>query len=136
MSGCRGCGFALVLLEGAPLNLSAEAVTWEEALRQRVRAAAADDRAPWSDVHRYGPRRWRLGGVPGAGPPDVHRERPAIVAEIDGGPLSVDQAALASIDQPTLLVAATPSPEAFRQVTDAVAAAIPNSRKHMVEVGI
>jgi pimeloyl-ACP methyl ester carboxylesterase len=35
----------LVLLEGASLGLSAEAAAWEESLRQRVMAAAADDLA-------------------------------------------------------------------------------------------
>jgi hypothetical protein len=52
---------------------------------------------------------------------------PPSVAELNGL-LQVDQAALASIDQPTLLVAAADSPAFFRQVTDAMAAAVPNSR--------
>jgi hypothetical protein len=50
------------------------------------------------------------------------------VAEVDGESLQVDQAALSTIDKPTLLLAAADSPQAFRQVTDATAAAIPNSR--------
>jgi pimeloyl-ACP methyl ester carboxylesterase len=60
---------------------------------------------------------------------------PAILAEVTGGPLPVDQAALATIDQPTLLVAAAASPEAFRQVTDAMVTALPNSRAFIVEGG-
>jgi pimeloyl-ACP methyl ester carboxylesterase len=60
---------------------------------------------------------------------------PAIIAEANGGHLQVDQAALASIDKPTLLIAAADSPEVFRQVTDAMGAAMPNSRKHTVEGG-
>jgi hypothetical protein len=38
---------------------------------------------------------------------------PAILAEVTGGPLPVDQAAPVTIDQPTLLVAAAASPEVF-----------------------
>jgi hypothetical protein len=52
---------------------------------------------------------------------------PPSVAELNGL-LQVDQAALTSIDQPTLLVAAADSPAFFRQVTDAMAAAVANSR--------
>ncbi len=39
------------------------------------------------------------------------------------------------IDKPTLLVAASDSPEAFRQVTELMAAAIPNSRTSLVGGG-
>src|ERR671923_619489 len=53
----------------------------------------------------------------------------AIAAELRGGPLQVDQTALAAIHQPTLLVAATHSAKAFRQATNATAAALPNSHK-------
>jgi hypothetical protein len=60
---------------------------------------------------------------------------PAILAEVTGGSLQVDRAALASIDKPTLLVAAASSPEAFRQATDAMATAMRNSRKYTVEGG-
>jgi pimeloyl-ACP methyl ester carboxylesterase len=60
---------------------------------------------------------------------------PAILAEVTGGPLQVDQTALANVDKPALLVAAAHSPEAFRQVTDAMATAMPNSRKYTVEGG-
>ena len=49
--------------------------------------------------------------------------------------LRVDQAELGTIDVPTLLIAAAHSPEAFRQVIDAMADAMPNSRKHTVEGG-
>jgi pimeloyl-ACP methyl ester carboxylesterase len=60
---------------------------------------------------------------------------PAIIAEVTGGSLQVDQAALATINQPTLLVAAAHSPQAFRRVTNAMAAAVPNSRTLIVEGG-
>jgi pimeloyl-ACP methyl ester carboxylesterase len=60
---------------------------------------------------------------------------PAILAEVTGGPLPVNQAAPVTIDQPTLLVAAAASPEVFRQLTDAMATALPNSRTFIVEGG-
>jgi pimeloyl-ACP methyl ester carboxylesterase len=60
---------------------------------------------------------------------------PAILAEVTGGFLRVDQAELGTIDVPALLVAAAHSPEAFRQVIDAMADAMPNSRTHLIEGG-
>jgi pimeloyl-ACP methyl ester carboxylesterase len=54
---------------------------------------------------------------------------------ITTSPTSHFQGQVASIDKPTLLVAAANSPEAFRQVTDVMAASIPNSRKLLVEGG-
>jgi esterase len=126
----------LVLLEAAVLTLSAEAAAWDELLRQQLLAAAADD------VTTVGERLIRvvLGGAAWEGFPGPVRQMftdngPAIVAEANGGHLQVDQAALASIDKPTLLVAAADSPQVFRQVTDAMAAAMPNRRKLMVEGG-
>jgi pimeloyl-ACP methyl ester carboxylesterase len=126
----------LVLLEGAPLSLSAEAAAFEESMRQLVLAAADDD--PATVGARF------IGAVLGEGawdgfPAPIRQlftdNGPAIVAEVDGGSLQVDQAALSTIDMPTLLLAAADSPQAFRQVTDATAAAIPNSRTFIVEGG-
>ena len=127
---------ALVLLEGASLNLSAAAVAWEESLRQQVQATSAEN--PATVGERF--IRAVLGDTAWDGFPAPVRQMfadngPAILAEVTGGPLQVDQAALASIDQPTLLVAAASSPEAFRQVTDAMATAMPNSRRFIVEGG-
>jgi esterase len=130
----RVCG--LVLLEGAPLGLSAEGQAWAESVRQRVLAAAADDPATVGATLI----RAVLGDAAWKGfPPPVQQmftdNGPAIVAEVDSWALPVEPAALAAIDTPTLLVAATDSREAFRQATDATAAAIPNSRKHLVGGG-
>jgi pimeloyl-ACP methyl ester carboxylesterase len=126
---------ALVLLEGAPLSLAPEAVAWFESFRQRVLAAAAQD------LNTVGEMQMRevLGDAEWEGLPAPIRQvfidnGPASVAELNGL-LQVDQATLASIDQPTLLVAAADPPGFFRQVTDAMAAAVPNSRTHMVEGG-
>jgi pimeloyl-ACP methyl ester carboxylesterase len=126
----------LVLLEGTPLGLSAEGMAWAESVRQRVLAAAADDPATVGETLIRG----ILGAAAWDGFPTPVRQMftdngPAIVAEVHGWAPPVEPAALATIDKPTLLVAATDSPEVFRQVTDAAAAAIPNSHKHLVEGG-
>lgn len=60
---------------------------------------------------------------------------PAILAEFEGGGLEMDPVALARVQQPTLLVAAADSPDAFRQATDAMAAAIPKARTVLVGGG-
>jgi pimeloyl-ACP methyl ester carboxylesterase len=125
---------ALILLEGASLSLAPEARKWEEALSERVMSAAARGIDSVGEAllrHVLGDTAWEQF------PHEVRRmftdNGPAILAEFRGGGLQVDAAALATIDKPTLLVAATDSPEAFRQATDAMAAAIPNAR--MVLVG-
>jgi esterase len=127
---------ALVLLEGASLSLAAEAVAWEESLRRRVQAAAADDPASVGETFIravLGDAAWD--GFPAPVKQMFADNGPAILAEVTSGSLQVDQAALASVDQPTLLVAAASSPEAFRQVTAAMAAAMTNSRTFIVEGG-
>jgi pimeloyl-ACP methyl ester carboxylesterase len=127
---------SLVLLEGAPLSLSAETAAWEASLGQQVVAAAAEDLTTVGETLI----RLVLGDGAWEGFPAPVRQMftdngPAILAEVTGGSLPVDQAALASIDQPTLLVAAASSPQAFRQVTDATAAGIPDSRTFIVAGG-
>ena len=124
-----------MLLEGAALNLSAEAVAWAESLRQRVQAAATENPATVSESFIravLGDAAWE--GLPAPVKQMFADNGPAILAEVTGGPLPVDQAAPVTIDQPTLLVAAA-SPEVFRQLTDAMATALPNSRTFIVEGG-
>jgi esterase len=125
----------LVLLEAAILSLSAEAMAWEVSLRQRVLAAAADVTTVGETFIRFvlGDAAWE--GFPAPIKQMFADNGPAILAEVNSGLLQVDQQVLATIDLPALLVAAAHSPEAFRQVTDAMAAAMPNSHKHMVEGG-
>jgi esterase len=126
----------LVLLEAAILRLSAEALAWEASLRRRVLAAAAEDGTTVGETFI----RLVLGDATWEGFPVPIKQMftdngPAILAEVTGGFLQVGQAALATIDQPTLLVAAASSPAAFRQVIDAMADAMPNRRTHTVEGG-
>jgi pimeloyl-ACP methyl ester carboxylesterase len=119
---------ALVLLEGAPLGLSPAARRWEAALTARVLAAAE------GGIDRVGEALLRevLGDAAWEQlPPPVQEmftaNGPAILAECRGGGLQVDPARLATIDKPTLLVAATGSLEAFQEATAALAAALPRA---------
>jgi esterase len=126
----------LVLLEAAILSLSADALVWEASLRRRVLASAAEDVTTVGETFI----RFVLGDATWEGFPVPIKQMftdngPAILAEVTGGFLRVDQAELGTIEVPILLVAAAHSPEAFRQVIDAMADAMPNSRKHTVEGG-
>ena len=61
---------------------------------------------------------------------------PAILTEVQSEWwLDADAAALATIRQPTLLVAAIDSPPEFREPVEALAAALPNARKALVGGG-
>lgn len=127
---------ALVLLEGASLNLSPAGRKWSEELSEQVLSAAARGMDTVGEVLL----RSVLGDAVWEQIPDQLQRMftdngPAIVAELRGGDLQVDAAGLAAIDQPTLLVAAADSPVVFRQATDAMAAAIPHARKALVGGG-
>jgi esterase len=128
---------ALVLLEAAILSLSPNARRWAEAVNDDVQAAAATrgvDAVAEVFLRRVlGDATWEQ--FPEEAKRMFTDNSPAILAEFSGGGLQVDLAALARIQQPTLLVAAADSPEAFRQVTDAMAATIPNARTVLVGGG-
>jgi pimeloyl-ACP methyl ester carboxylesterase len=124
-----------VLLEGALLTLSHEATDWEDSLGREVATAADEMDTVGATLIRpiLGDGAWQ--GFPAPVRQMFTDNGPAIVAEVAGGSLQVDPAALSTIDQPTLLVAAADSPPAFRQATDALAAAMPNTRTCMIEGG-
>jgi esterase len=127
---------ALVLLEAALLHLSPEARRWEEELHRAVSAAAARgmDTVAETFIGRVlGPDAWN--GFSREMRRMLTDNGPAIVAEFEGGPLDADLSRLATIEVPTLLVAASGSPDAFREVTDRMAEAMPNARKVMVGGG-
>lgn len=128
---------ALVVLEGAPLSLSQEALRWEQELFDLLRSTAEErgidavaevllrnvlDDATWEQFPAEIKQMFTDNG-------------PAILAEFRGGSQKVDPAALAAIDKPTLLVAATDSPEVMRQATEALAAAMPRARTALVPGG-
>ena len=130
---------ALVLLEpDAPRELAPAAAAWVDALAERLRAvAAADgvDAVPEALITEVaGSDAWR------AFPDDVRRlvagNGPALLAELAGEWwLEADAAALAAIEQPTLLIMAADSPPEFHEAAEALAAAIPGARRAFVEGG-
>ena len=123
---------ALAVLESGLFSLDPEAKAWEGALNARVRAA---------DPERVGET--MIEGALGAGSwnalPAEMREMftdngPAMLAEIEGGG-ELDEPALSTIAQPVLLVSAADSAEAFRRVSDRLAALLPNAEELRVEGG-
>jgi esterase len=130
---------ALVLLEGdAPRELAPATAEWMDALADRLRQVAgqagvdAVAEALFSEV--LGEHAWR------SFPEDLRRmfthNGPAILAEVQGEWwLQADAAALATIEQPALLVAATDSRPELRAPTEAMAAALPNTRTALVGGG-
>ena len=125
---------ALVLLEAAVLSFAPEALGWAEALRDKVYAAAN------RGMDQVGETFIRAVTGDWEGFPEPVRKMfidngAAIVAEFRGGFLDVTADDVSKIDVPTLMVAGSDSPEPFRQVTDAMAAAIPNARTALVPGG-
>jgi pimeloyl-ACP methyl ester carboxylesterase len=125
---------ALALLEGAPSSLSPPAAAWERSLDDLVIEAAA-----LAGIDVAG--QTLIDGVFGTGawltfPEPVQRlftdNGPAIVAEMRGGGLPVDRAAVAMIRQPVLVIAAEDSQPAFRDAAEALAALLPDSRLRVV----
>ena len=130
---------ALVLLEGdAPRELAPATAEWVDALADRLHHVAAQAgvdavaEALISEV--LGESAWL------SFPEELRRiliqNGPAILAEVQGDWwLAADAAALATIDQPTLLVAATDSRPELREPTAALALALPNARTALVSGG-
>jgi len=129
---------ALALLEGDALGLSPAALEWTKAMVDRLREVAAQDGVDAV----YGAL---IGEVLGEGawnsfPDELRRiltqNGPALLAELQ----YVDEAmpgaaAFATIDKPTLLVAASESPPEQHEMTEAMADALPNARTALVGGG-
>jgi len=130
---------ALVLLEGDASREQAPAVAeWIDRLTDRLLAVATQDgvdavaKALVTEV--AGESAWQ------AFPDEIRgllqSNGPAILAELQGEWwLDADGAALATIRQPTLLVAAEDSPAEFREPIEALAALLPNARTALVGGG-
>jgi len=129
---------ALVLLEGDALGLSPAGLEWTRGIRDRLREVAARDGV--DAVYGALIDEVMGEGVWGSFPDDVRRilsdNGPALLAELG----YVDEvmpgaAALATIDRPALLVAASESPPEQREMTEAMARALPNARTALVAGG-
>jgi esterase len=127
---------AVVMLEpDAPREMAPKAATWIDALASRLREVAARDGSDavgealitavaGEEAWRSFPEQWQ--GV-------LAQNGPAILAELAGEWwLEADAAALATITQPTLLVAAAESPPEFHEPINVFAGALPNARTELV----
>lgn len=129
---------ALVLLEGDALGLSPRGLEWTRQLRDRLRRVAAEDGV--DAVYKAVISELLGEGAWDSFPEEVRRiltrNGPAVLAELEyvDEPMP-DAAAFATIDLPTLLVAASDSPPEQREMTDAMAQALPDSRLALVEGG-
>ena len=123
---------ALVMLEpDAPRELAPKAAEWIDALAERLREVAA--RAGIDAVGEAlitavaGEAAWR--SFPDQWQRVLTQNGPAILAELAGEWwLEANEAALATITQPTLLVAAADSPPEFHDPIDVFAGALPNAQ--------
>jgi esterase len=129
---------ALVLLEGDALGLSPAGLEWTRGLGDRLRQVAARD-----GVDAVYPA--LIGEVLGEGAWDsfpselrgiLTRNGPALLAELTYVDEALPGAAeFATIEVPTLLVAASESPPAQRDMTEAAAHVLPNARTSIVGGG-
>jgi esterase len=129
---------ALVLLEGDALGLSQPALEWTRGIRRRLEEVAASDGV--DAVYEALIEEVAGAGVWDSFPGEIQqmltRNGPALLAELGyvDEPLP-DAAAFSAIAVPVLLVAATESPPEQREMTDAMAAALPNARRETVGGG-
>lgn len=127
---------ALALLEPAMLTLEPNAMAWAEPHVDKVLDAGARDVSLAAEVHLRGV----LGDVAWESFPTELKEMfigngPAILAELRGRWPDLTAQELAEINQPTLVVSAQDSPEAFRRVDGVLAETLPNSGTVLVEGG-
>jgi esterase len=130
---------ALVLLEpDAPRELAPAVAAWVDAVADRLRQVAAregvDAVAEALICEVAGKDSWR--SFPGEIRRMLTGNGAAILAELEGEWwLQADAAALATIQQPALLVAAADSPPEFHEPIEALAQALPNARSALVDGG-
>ncbi len=127
---------ALVLLEPAILSLSPGGQEFADALHERLKVTAARSLDSVAEVFLRtvaGDAAWEH--FPDGAKRMFTANSPAILAELAGAPLEVGLDQLATLIQPTLVVASADSPPVFRDVTDAIASAIPDCRSVLVPGG-
>jgi pimeloyl-ACP methyl ester carboxylesterase len=127
---------ALALLEPAMLSLDTEATAWGQEHFDQVLEAGARDVSSVAEVFLrdvVGDDAWE--SFPTRLKEMFIGNGPAILAELKGRWLELTAQELAAIDQPTLIVSAKDSPEAFRRVDAVLAEALPNSETLLIEGG-
>ncbi|MGH2700033.1 MAG: alpha/beta fold hydrolase [Actinomycetota bacterium] len=125
---------ALALLEPAALSLDPEGMAWVQPVVDKVLEAGARDVSSVAEVFLrdvVGDEGWE------SFPTELKKmfigNGPAILAELRGRSLDLTAQELAEIKQPSLIVSAKDSPEAFRRVDGVVAEALPNSETVLIE---
>jgi pimeloyl-ACP methyl ester carboxylesterase len=126
---------ALVLLEPALYALSIEAAMWHMELVEATEAVAASDPAAVGAHYLAGVQGDEADDeVPPSMATTIAENGPAVLAETRGTyALTTD--ALAAITMPTLLVVGAESPDAFRQIADAMMFTMSNSQPRLVPGG-
>lgn len=129
---------ALALLEGDALGLSPAGLEWTRTIRDRLREVAAREgvEAVYGALVGMvvGPDAWD--SFPDEARRVLTHNGPALLAELGYVDEALpDAAAFATIEAPVLLVAAAESPPEQREMTDAMAAVLPNARTALVGGG-
>jgi pimeloyl-ACP methyl ester carboxylesterase len=129
---------ALVLLEGDALGLSPTGLEWTRRMRERLRAVAAEDGVDAvyetliEDVAGEGA--WQ--SLPEETRRTLTQNGPALLAELHYVEEAMpDAEAFATIEKPTLLVAASESPPEQREMSEAMADVLPNASTSLVGGG-
>lgn len=127
---------AIVLLDGAPPSLDAEAQAWVEELRRVVDEASSRDGSTVTEAFFdmvLGPGVWET--FPGELQEMFEGNAQAILAEVRG-PMCVQPVEeIAKVDIPVLLMAPTEALPGMDRATERLAAALPDSRIVLVEGG-
>jgi pimeloyl-ACP methyl ester carboxylesterase len=127
---------ALILLEAAVLTLDPEAMAWAQPLKEKILATAERDMSVVGETFLravLGDDAWD--SFPSELQDMFTQNGPAIAAELRGRWLEMSEDELRSITQPTLVVSAKDSPEAFRRVSSRMAELLPNCERVLVEGG-
>jgi len=127
---------ALVLLEAAVLTLDPEAMAWAQPLKDRILATTERDMGAVGETFLRavaGDDAWE--SFPSEFQEMFAGNGPAIAAEFRGRWFEMSEDELRSITQPTLIVSAKDSPEAFRRVSSRMAELLPNCETVRVEGG-
>jgi pimeloyl-ACP methyl ester carboxylesterase len=116
---------ALVLLEPGLLHLDPEAKRWEDEINAQLRAARDDEEVAKTLIEAaVGPGAWEA--LPSKARKVFTGNAPTILAEAEGLNASLDDAALAAIQHPALLVSAGESPEMLRRIAERLASLLSN----------
>ena len=133
----HGAGGTALAWAGAR-ELPPKAAVWVDVLADRLRQVAErrGDRRDRRGAGLRGGTQGRVAPPPGPDPQMLTGNGAAILAELEREWwLQADAAALATIEQPALLVAAADSPPEFHEPIEARAQALPNARTVLVGGG-